>query len=72
VGAGVVAGEALAHHFLDGDRREHAQDQYSSGNQANSNPLQLAPDDDLGGNDFGINDSSSWDSGGGGSDWDDN
>lgn len=66
VGAGIVAGEALMHHFTDG----------SSGN-ANANPLPNdnwapAPNNDMGGNDFGMNDSSSWDSGGGGGggDWD--
>lgn len=69
VGAGVVAGEELAHHFLDGERREgpapvptatQADDEYS-GNA------------DLGGNDFGVNEPDSWDDsgsgGGGGDDW---
>jgi hypothetical protein len=66
VGAGVVAGEELAHHLLDG-RRE-------------STVLPPSHDDrdvrdansDMGGNDFGINDTSSWDDGGssgGGDDW---
>lgn len=73
-GAGIVAGEELAHHFLDGER---------PGAPANSlNPASLTPasltDDggsngansDMGGADFGVGDASSWDddSGGGGGD----
>lgn len=66
LGAGVVAGEALMHKLLDGDdpRAGHSfQDMgVDSSTQA----------DDLGGTDFGITDTSSWDndtSGGGGDDW---
>jgi hypothetical protein len=61
VGAGVVAGEELAHHFLDGDRREGTVLPSNDNGQQNSNS-------DMGGNDFGVNDSSGWDdsSGGGG------
>jgi hypothetical protein len=67
VGAGMVAGEALAHHFTDDDRRER----YSSGTQYVDNPMDSAQNDNMGGTDFGISDSSSWDSGGGGGgDWD--
>jgi len=74
VGAGVVAGEELAHHFLDGDR-EH-------GGGGFAPPVDTGGGNyngDMGGNDFGVNDSSSWDSGssggdfggggGGGDDW---
>ena len=68
VGAGVVAGEELAHHFLDGGRREsvvvppeHERSDWRD------------PNTDMGGNDFGVNDASSWQdggsSGGGGDDW---
>lgn len=57
VGAGVVAGEALMHHFMDGDKEKIA---------ANG-MLDLGPSDtdtnDLGGNDFGITDGGSWDDG---------
>ena len=72
VGAGVVAGEELAHHFLDGDRRE------GGGAQPVYNPESLPPSNsDMGGNDFGMNDTSGWDDsggggfgdGGGGGDW---
>ncbi len=62
VGAGVVAGEELAHHLLDGNGNRIVeggqpvvyQDDPGSGNQ----------NADMGGNDFGVNDSSSWDDGG--------
>lgn len=68
VGAGLAAGEALVHHFTDGDR----------GNAGNGNTTvyQPAPQfdadddrlrrDDMGGTDFGVADSGSWDSGSGG------
>jgi uncharacterized membrane protein YgcG len=58
VGAGIVAGEELMHHFTDGDRNNVVpqQDNYSAP------PV----NDNMGGSDFGISDSSSWDSGGGG------
>jgi len=56
LGAGMVAGEELMHHFTDGDRNNvlPQRDDY------------VPPQNDMGGNDFGISDSSSWDSGGGG------
>jgi hypothetical protein len=64
LGAGMVAGEALMHRFTDG--RHDA--------PLVSNPSDLASgptNDNLGGNDFGVSDSSSWDdgAGAGGSDW---
>ncbi len=61
-GAGIVAGEELAHHFLDGGERTVAPppaDDWSSNNSSNS---------DMGGSDFGVNDPGSWDDGGGGGD----
>jgi uncharacterized protein len=69
VGAGVVAGEELAHHFLDGNRTE--------GGVAPTNDPSVVPDNsDMGGQNFGIDDTSTWgdDSGGGdmsggGGDW---
>jgi hypothetical protein len=65
-GAGIVAGEELAHHFLDGDRRQVIPPASDDGsNQGNSNS-------DMGGADFGVNDPGSWDdgsSGGGGGDF---
>jgi hypothetical protein len=70
VGAGVVAGEELAHHFLDGGRGPGVipeADAAESGFTGNNN--------DMGGSDFGVSDpGSGWDDGGGsdgggGGDW---
>jgi uncharacterized protein len=60
VGAGMVAGEALAHDLMGG---------HSSGRDmaSSESPSRLATDD-LGGQDFGVSDAGSWDSGGGGFD----
>src|SRR6266478_5625715 len=72
VGAGVVAGEELAHHFLDGGR---------SGGGGVIPPAEAGDsgfsNSDMGGSDFGVNDpGSGWDDGGsggggggGGDDW---
>jgi hypothetical protein len=62
VGAGVVAGEELAHHFLDGGERSSGgvipPAEAGDSNSSNS---------DMGGSDFGLNDpGSGWDDGGGG------
>jgi uncharacterized protein len=70
-GAGIVAGEELAHHFLDGDRRPTAPPA-DDGSWGSNNP-----NSDMGGADFGVNDPGSWDDssggggdgGGGGGDW---
>lgn len=51
VGAGMVAGEELAHHFMDGNQ--------SSGNTPVSDSWNSTPDN-MGGQDFGIADNSSW------------
>ena len=67
-GAGIVAGEELAHHFLDGDRRQVLPPSGDEGSGGN-------PNADMGGSDFGVNDPGSWDDssggggGGGGDDW---
>ena len=62
IGAGMVAGEAMMHHFTDGDKS-------SNGVVSDANAGDSWTDtNDMGGNDFGIVDSSSWDDGGGG-DW---
>ena len=68
VGAGMVAGEALMHRVLDGGHR--SDDGYLPGENASWNNSDTP--NDMGGSDFGISDSSSWDdssSGGGGDDW---
>jgi hypothetical protein len=49
----VVAGEELAHHFLDGNRE---------GNVVPGNPQN--PNGDMGGNDFGVSNDGGWDDGG--------
>lgn len=61
VGAGVVAGEELARHFLDSDRREGSAPPLA--NEPVENP---DANSNMGGSDFGVSDSSSWDDGGGG------
>ena len=71
VGVGMVAGEALAHHFMDGGRSDTA-----NTSQPVSDSWSTASDN-MGGTDFGVADNSSWndssnfaDSGSsGGSDW---
>ena len=66
VGAGVVAGEALMRRVLDGHRSE-GQLLGSQDGPSESSQQQY----DMGGDDFGVSDASSWDdsSGGGGDDW---
>jgi hypothetical protein len=76
LGAGVVAGEALMHHFIDGDNNNPATKNQASDHSPWSSPDNAAStpsssnDYDMGGNDFGVQDSSSWDddSSGGGDD----
>lgn len=58
VGAGVVAGEELAHHFLDGGR--HAGSTSAPENFTNEAPA----NGDMGGSDFGVDAPGSWDDGG--------
>jgi hypothetical protein len=66
LGAGMVAGEALMHHFTDGDRGNNSNSLFNEAN-ANSSP---EPSYDMGGSDFGVADNSSWDdNSGGGDDW---
>ncbi|SPJ17920.1 conserved membrane hypothetical protein [Burkholderiales bacterium] len=71
VGAGMVAGEALAHEFIGNHDRDR------SGSDAGWGDGSRVADNDGGGRDFGVSDSDSWDSGsndiaggdGGGGDW---
>jgi uncharacterized protein len=55
VGVGIVAGEALAHHFIDGDRASNVA-------HASPPPIETASAQpyDMGGNDFGVVDDSQW------------
>jgi len=68
VGAGVVAGEALMHRVLDG---HHSDGAIAPAEAATwDSPQPQADQYDLGGSDFGVSDTSSWDDGsGGGGDW---
>jgi hypothetical protein len=63
VGAGMVAGEALMHHFTDG---EHNNNGLINAAQANDG---FVNQNDMGGLDFGLADNSSWDDNSGGGDW---
>jgi uncharacterized protein len=70
IGGGLVAGEALAHHLIDG-RPTGEVIPPMHGNDADIDP---SANSDLGGNDFGVADSGSWDDGfsggaGGGDSW---
>jgi len=60
VGAGVVAGEELAHHFMDGRSEGHVAPPPAD------TDWQQSSNGDMGGSDFGVNDPGSWDDGGGG------
>jgi hypothetical protein len=61
LGAGMVAGQELMHHFTDGDKGGGA---ISDANAGDS----WTDSNNMGGNDFGVADTGSWDDGGGG-DW---
>ena len=61
-GAGIVAGEELAHHFLDGNERAVAPPPRDDDEFRNANS-------DMGGGDFGVNDPGSWGDGSGGGDF---
>ncbi len=61
-GAGIVAGEELAHHFLDGGQPQGGVVPPANAGEWNNNPS----NSDMGGADFGVNDPGSWDDGGGG------
>jgi hypothetical protein len=76
-GAGIVAGEELAHHFLDRERPSAPAESLAP---ASLTPASLTddsgsnhPNSDMGGVNFGVDDAGSWDDdsggGGGGDDW---
>ena len=67
-GAGIVAGEELAHHFLDGERSKAPAEATADSSEAS------ATNRDMGGADFGVKDPGSWEdsssgAGGGDDDW---
>jgi hypothetical protein len=71
VGAGVVAGEALMHRALDGHRSDDGLDRLANPQIGGSQDDSLDKSQyDMGGDDFGVSDASSWDdNSGGGDDW---
>jgi len=76
LGAGVVAGEALMHHFIDGDKNNVTPEPPHHDTSPWSAPSSASENNDMGGTDFGIADASSWDDDGnsdggdgGGDDW---
>lgn len=70
LGAGMVAGEAIARQFTHRDEGGHSAASSFGNESSGLDPIQ--PDNfDMGGNDFGLNDSSSWDDSGGGGGGDD-
>jgi hypothetical protein len=58
IGAGVAAGEELVHHVLDGNHPQGGIISSANADELSSSP---PPNSDLGGQDFGLNDASSWD-----------
>ncbi|HWU98998.1 MAG TPA: tetratricopeptide repeat protein [Oxalicibacterium sp.] len=74
VGAGVVAGEALMHRVLDGNGQPALSSGVAGTSATAGDWSRIAPapepDYDMGGNDFGLNDDTSWDdNGNAGDDW---
>lgn len=72
LGAGVVAGEALMHHFIDGDKNNVTPEPPHHDASPWSTPSNISENDDMGGTDFGVADASSWDddsASDGGDDW---
>jgi len=61
MGAGVVAGEALMHHFIDGNKNNDAPERSLPDTSPWNTASNINDNDDMGGTDFGIADSSSWD-----------
>jgi len=61
LGAGVVAGEALMHHFIDGDKNNVIAEPPHNDSSPWNRSGNASDTDDMGGTDFGIDDTSSWD-----------
>ena len=79
VGAGVLAAQAIGKNLMGNNEHgnNHLGDNLGSGNGGNNGFQPLPGNSDLGGQNFGLNDTSSWDDGGsggdiagGGGDWD--
>jgi hypothetical protein len=61
LGAGVVAGEALMHHFIDGDKNNVIGEPPLNDTSPWNRSSNTSDTDDMGDTDFGIEDTSSWD-----------
>ena len=61
LGAGMVAGEALMHHFTDGKGESAHNTGLDQLGQVDLSPSLADSSYDMGGNDFGVSDDSSWD-----------
>jgi uncharacterized protein len=60
MGAGVVAGEALMHHFIDKDKNNVTTESPLPDSSPWNTSSNMSDNDDMGGTDFGIEDTSSW------------
>ena len=71
IGAGVVAGEALMHHFTDRDKNNAISESPLPDASPWNTASNMSDNDNMGGADFGIEDTASWDDGAndGGDDW---
>jgi len=72
MGAGVVAGEALMHHFIDRDKNNAIPESPVPDTSPWNTASNMSDNDDMGGADFGIEDTASWDddeANDGGDDW---
>jgi hypothetical protein len=66
LGAGLAAGEALVHHFIDGDKNNVIPEAPHGDSSPWNRAVDTGDTDDMGGSDFGIEDNSSWDDDGAG------
>ena len=70
LGAGLAAGEALVHHFVDGDKNNVIPEPQHGDSSPWNRAVDIGDSDDMGGSDFGIEDNASWDDdSAGGDDW---
>lgn len=69
VGAGMVAGEALMHHFTDGESSNSGLINDAHATNTGYQDTNYLTQDDMGGTDFGITDNSSWDDSSSSDDW---
>ena len=63
VGVGIAAGEALVNHFVNGNNSASSNANHTAATPTPNTTPSPSSEPDFGGNDFGINDTSSWDDG---------